>query len=148
VKNLPDRRNEKQKEGYSMNKKVKTIISVVVIVVIVLAIIFAVSISTSKKAHNNGAGSETSATSTEITQAEETTLQAESVQESNKSDGTDETGNSDKETNYWDNVEVYEDGDSTENVTNEKGETVTEEYPGEDSGWSPIVSPDDLENNQ
>lgn len=92
----------------------------------------------------------------------------------------------DGETNFWDNVEIYEgDGNVTavdetddngqvvpnesgENATKAKkddttkkegstdinleaggdaetGETISEEYPGQADGWSPIVSPDDLD---
>ena len=49
-----------------------------------------------------------------------------------------------KETNYWDNISIIEESQNKEPKTNKKGETVTEEYPGQDDGWSPIVSPDDL----
>lgn len=57
----------------------------------------------------------------------------------NKKDKKNET------TNYWDGVQVYEETGSNEEMTNEKGEKITEAYPGENDGWSPIVSPDDLE---
>ena len=42
------------------------------------------------------------------------------------------------------NISIIEESQNKEPKTNKKGETVTEEYPGQDDGWSPIVSPDDL----
>lgn len=67
----------------------------------------------------------------------------------------------DNATNYWDNVDVIEDGDKQETKTKKNGEVVTEEpetdkdgkevteaYPGQNDGWSPIVSPDDLEEDK
>lgn len=64
----------------------------------------------------------------------------------------------------WDGVEVKEEGTKSadekevlykrnkkgEIVTNKKGEKVTRKpsYAGEDEGWSPIVSPDDLKKNK
>lgn len=65
-----------------------------------------------------------------------------------------------KEKSAWDDVKVVEEGTKAkkdkevlykrnkkgEIVTNKKGEKVTRKasYAGEDEGWSPIVSPDDL----
>lgn len=105
----------------------------------------------------------------EGTTVEETTIEASSDNEANEENDANNKGNSneanstdnenesvgledpesasspDSTTNYWDNVEVVEDVNETETVTDANGETVTEAYPGEHSGWSPIVSPEDLE---
>lgn len=65
-----------------------------------------------------------------------------------------------KKAKAWDNVEIKEEGTKAAKdkeklyKRNKKGEIVTDKkghkvkrkanYPGEDEGWSPIVSPDDL----
>lgn len=68
-----------------------------------------------------------------------------------------------KQKKGWDGVEVEEATDAKEDesvlykvnkkgevVTNKKGEPVTRSanYPGEEGGWSPIVTPDDLKKNK
>ena len=69
-----------------------------------------------------------------------------------------------KKDKAWDDVEVKEEGTKAakdkdvlykrnkkgEIVTDKKGQKVTRkaEYPGEDEGWSPIVSPDDLKKDK
>lgn len=67
---------------------------------------------------------------------------------------TKKENNEDSETtNYWENVEIYEDGGDVKPLLDEEGETMTdgngevvmEEYPGQNDGWSPIVKPEDLE---
>lgn len=50
--------------------------------------------------------------------------------------------------NYWDDVSVYEDAGNSEIVTDKNGETVTESYPGQNEGWSPIVTPDDMKDEE
>ncbi len=69
-----------------------------------------------------------------------------------------------KQKSAWDNIEVKEEGTRAkkdkevlykrnkkgEIVTNKKGEKITRKpkYAGEDDGWSPIVSPDDLKKDK
>lgn len=77
------------------------------------------------------------------------------VQEKNVSDNeyvtlpeqTEETKVS--ETNYFDNMSIYEETSKKAKKKNKKDKKnknqETEAYPGENDGWSPIVSPDDLE---
>lgn len=43
-----------------------------------------------------------------------------------------------------DDFVIFEDGGNQEEPTDKNGETVSEEYPGQADGWSPLVSPDDL----
>lgn len=62
----------------------------------------------------------------------------EKVTKKNKKDEEDK-----ETTNYWDNIEVFEDANET--VTDENGDVISEDYPGQNSGWSPIVKPEDLE---
>ena len=69
-----------------------------------------------------------------------------------------------KKEKAWDGVEIKEEETKSKNgkqviykrnkkgeiVTNKKGEKVTRKpaYAGEDEGWSPIVTPDDLKKNK
>ena len=54
------------------------------------------------------------------------------------------------ETNYWDSVDMIEDGNAAdnegnnENTADEQVSGNSEEYPGQDDGWSPIVPADDV----
>ena len=54
------------------------------------------------------------------------------------------------ETNYWDSVDMIEDGNAAdnegnnENTADEQVSGDSEEYPGQDDGWSPIVPADDV----
>lgn len=47
-------------------------------------------------------------------------------------------------TNYFDNIDVVEETTKKKNKRNKKDKE-SEAYPGENDGWSPLVSPDDLE---
>lgn len=127
-----------------MDKTKKIIIGVVaVIAIVVIGIVVAKMGSnpeTKKETENVGATTEASVDAN----AEEVTF----AEDEKAEDGKNDKGNSDEETNFWDNVEVIEQTDSTEVKTDKNGETITESYPGEDDGWSPIVSPDDLEKNK
>ena len=148
------------KEEIEMDKKKKNIIAIALVAVIVIAIIVAVVVS--KKGKNDtpqtnnatvaqvettvAAGNENVTTAENGNEdlpvaGDETT--AKSSKSSKKSSKKGNKNN--KETNYWDNISIIEETQNKEPKTNKKGETVTEEYPGQDDGWSPIVSPDDLE---
>ena len=59
----------------------------------------------------------------------------------------------DSETNYFDNVSVYEGEGTTKKAgsskknkkkNNKNQETESEAYEGQNDGWSPVVSPEDL----
>lgn len=70
----------------------------------------------------------------------------------NDNNSTDSEASKD-ETNYWDSVDMIEDGNETDNEGNKEINTESiadeqvsgdsEEYPGQDDGWSPIVPADD-----
>lgn len=147
-----------------MDKKKKNIIAIVLVAVIIIAIIVAVVASKKGKDDVTQNGSTTAAQvettvssggvngDADVTTAEnangdlpvagdETT--AKSSKDSKK--GSKKGNKNNEETNYWDNISIIEEPQNKEPKTNKKGETVTEEYPGQDDGWSPIVSPDDLE---
>lgn len=122
-----------------MSKKTKKIIAAVIVAVVAVFVVFVVKTGTDKKIKEQN-------TSEQKTTIQETTELVLPTFE-DPAEETDEDGlkDSDKETDYWDNVEVIEGEDSSkETVTNKNGEIITEEYPGKDEGWSPVISPDDL----
>lgn len=133
-----------------MNKK-KVIIGFVGLVVIFIAIITVVAF-VQYNTHHNRQGS--IPTQTQTTMTEETTI--EQQKETDSRDDEDyptvsvpQTETQVSETNYFDNIEVVEETTkknkkSKKNKKNKKTKA-TEAYPGENDGWSPIVSPDDLE---
>ena len=143
-----------------MDKKKKNIIAIALVAVIVIAIIVAVVVSKKGKDSdtpqtNNATAAQVETTVTagneNVTTAENgnedlpvvgDVITAKSKKNSKKSSKKGNKNN--KETNYWDNISIIEESQNKEPKTNKKGETVTEEYPGQDDGWSPIVSPDDL----
>ena len=121
-----------------MSKK-KSII-VVGIVVVILAVVLIVTLQpsgTRKDAENK-------------TKVTTTNYQTDAVNDNNSTDN--ETAKD--ETNYWDSVDMIEDGNeadkegnkeiNTESITGEQVSGDSEEYPGQDEGWSPIVPADDV----
>ena len=110
-----------------MDKKKKNIIAIALVAVIVIAIIVAVVVS--KKGKDSDTPQTNNATAAQV----ETTVKA-----GNENVTTAENGNEDLP------VAGDETTAKSKKNSNKKGETVTEEYPGQDDGWSPIVSPDDL----
>lgn len=116
-----------------MDKKKRMIIGTIVVIVVLIVSIILIS----KNMGNNGTGKEKAEQTTTIEQSkEETTLRddeyptLEDITEDEKESNT----------NYFDNVEVYEETTKKGNNSQE-----SEAYPGENDGWSPIVSPDELE---
>lgn len=144
-----------------MNKNKKTLMIIAGIIALI-AIVIAIMVSCGD---NKGEAETTTAETTVEATTAEATAEDMTIADENETPGdleipeTDENGevvteketkkkkeDKDKETtNYWDTVEVIEDVNETETVTDENGETITEEYPGQHSGWSPIVKPEDLE---
>ncbi len=120
-----------------MDKKKKVIAVVAAAVVLVVVIIVGVSIGqNNKKSHTQNI--------TTISNGESGVSGENSSSQESLTAAEDANNKGNKETNYWDNVEVYEETQRQEDITNKNGEKVTEAYPGEQDGWSPIVSPDDL----
>lgn len=117
----------------------KKIIMGVIFTIAILAVVIGVSVTVGKKTESSKESENVNGTTLEqiTTAGEEVTFVDETDKDDNK-----------EETNFWDNVEVIEETDSSEVKTDKNGETVTEAYPGADSGWSPIVSPEDLEENK
>ncbi len=115
-------------------KGIKKIIGVVIVAVLLIVVVLFSAVSLNKNAKKD------EATTKEAAQV--VTNENATTQNADKSD--------DGETNFWDNISVYEEtkaSDKKEAPTDKNGETKTEAYPGENDGWSPIVSPDDLEEN-
>lgn len=121
-----------------MDKKKKIIFGAVAIIVIIAIIIGILVINGTGKTDGDKKTENVSVTTTVSSDMEEVTF----------TDEPTEAKENEEETNFWDNVEVIEQTDSNEPKTDKNGETVTEAYPGENDGWSPIVSPDDLEQNK
>lgn len=136
--------------------KNKVLISVVSAIIVIVAIVVIAVVSDDK---------EVKKPTEEITTVAPTTTLADDVTlpdlelpgdedgETKKKDDKKDSDKDEDETNYWDNVQVIEDGGETEVLLDENGEKVTdeegnfvyEEYPGQNDGWSPIVKPEDLE---
>ena len=128
--------------------KKERIVMIVAVIVLVAVIVIAVAVTLNNAGIGNK-GKEEKTTSTEVLTFEEPETEGDAKSE---------------ESDYWNNVQVYEETVAKEMVTNKKGEAVTdkngenvtvdkkekvsEAYPGEAEGWSPIVSPDDLEDNE
>ena len=126
-------------------KNKKIIIGIIVVVVLVAAaIVVAVCV---KKSGDNAKKIETTETVAVTTKVDKDAKKKDAKKEKQK-----ETA--------WDGVEVVEENTKADSdkqvlykrnkkgeiVTNKKGEKVTRKpkYAGEDEGWSPIVTPDDL----
>ena len=68
----------------------------------------------------------------------------------NKMEVTTTNESAEGETNYWDSVDMIEYGNAAdnegnnENTADEQVSGDSEEYPGQDDGWSPIVPADDV----
>ena len=132
------------------NKKV--VIGIAVVVVLVIAVIV-VAVCTRKTEDN-----------VKKPVASETLVVTTKAQKDAKKDKKKDKKKEKQKETAWDDVEVKEEGTKTEDekqvlykrnkkgeiVTNKKGEKVTRKpsYAGEDEGWSPIVSPDDLKKNK
>ena len=75
-----------------------------------------------------------------------TNYQTDEADDNNSMDNESAEG----ETNYWDSVDMIEDGNAAdnegnnENTADEQVSGDSEEYPGQDDGWSPIVPADDV----
>lgn len=131
--------------------KTKKIITGVIATVAIVAVIICVMVTTGDK-------TETVNKPVEQTTIEETTMMENltvlggetetSETKKNKNNKKNDKKKDKETTNFWDTVEIIEETDAPEVVTDKNGETVTESYPGENSGWSPIVSPEDLEKNE
>lgn len=117
-----------------MKKEMKILIPTVVVAVIIVAIISASCIG--------GKNKEKETTASEVSTSDSVTIET-TISEVSTSASDNKENN--EETNYWDTVEMYEDVPAKEGAKDDEGESVSEEYPGQNDGWSPIVSPEDLE---
>lgn len=117
-----------------MSKK-KSII-IVGIVAVILAVVLIVVL------HPSGTGKDAE-NKMEVTTAN---YQTDEADDNNSMDNESAEG----ETNYWDSVDMIEDGNAAdnegnnENTADEQVSGDSEEYPGQDDGWSPIVPADDV----
>ena len=138
------------------NNKVKIISAIIIVIAIVAVLGAAISKNTEKDSDSKKQLVTTQQTESVQNESKQNESQQEALSSSeNATSNNEETqgkkskknkkSKKDEATNYWDNVQVYEETGANEEMTNEKGEKITESYPGENDGWSPIVSPDDLE---
>ncbi|MBE5959239.1 MAG: hypothetical protein E7254_10325 [Lachnospiraceae bacterium] len=81
-------------------------------------------------------------------ETEKSTEKSKSDKKDKKKDKNKSKDNSkdDKETPDLDGGDIQVIEESYVQPTDKNGETISEEYPGQADGWSPIVSPDDLGN--
>ena len=106
------------------------------IVAVILAVVLIVVL------HSSGTGKDAE-NKMEVTT---TNYQTDEADDNNSMDNESAKG----ETNYWDSVDMIEDGNAADNESNNENtadEQVSgdsEEYPGQDDGWSPIVPADDV----
>lgn len=119
-----------------MDKKKQIIIGAIVVI-----IVFIIGIAITKINIGNSSNAETKSENaiTTVQNQEETTLDDDEYP-------TVETHTEDANaasTNYFDNVDVVE--ETTKKGKKNKKNQESEAYPGENDGWSPLVSPDDLE---
>lgn len=138
-----------------MNKKVK--ITAIALVVIVLLVILVTCFSNKEDTNNINETEDTNninETTVETTSAKEkikTNSTAESEEETDTKEyatlpEVTETENNET-TDYFQNVSVYEETTKKSKKSKKKNtdKNESEAYPGENDGWSPIVSPDDLD---
>lgn len=134
-----------------MNKKVK--ITAIALVGIVLLVILVTCFSNKEDTNN------INETTVETTSAKEKiktnfTTEREEEEEEEETDTKEyatlpevtETENNET-TDYFQNVSVYEETTKKSKKSKKKNtdKKESEAYPGENDGWSPIVSPDDLD---
>ena len=121
--------------GVVFMPKKKSII-IVGIVAVILAVVLIVVL------HPSGTGKDAE-NKMEVTI---TNYQTDEADDNNSMDNESAEG----ETNYWDSVDMIEDGNAAdnegnnENTADEQVSGDSEEYPGQDDGWSPIVPADDV----
>ncbi len=130
-----------------MNKKVK--ITAIALVVIVLLVILVTCFSNKEDTNNIN---ETTVETTSAKEKIKTNFTTESEEETDTKEyatlpEVTETENNET-TDYFQNVSVYEETTKKSKKSKKKKNTdknESEAYPGENDGWSPIVSPDDLD---
>ena len=114
-------------------KKSIIIVGIVAVILVVVLIVVLHPSGTGKDAENK----------MEVTT---TNYQTDEADDNNSMDNESAEG----ETNYWDSVDMIEDGNAAdnegnnENTADEQVSGDSEEYPGQDDGWSPIVPADDV----
>ena len=122
-----------------MNKKAKAVLSGLAILITIIVVVIVIKVNTDKGDKNK---------SVDTTAVE----QSQGVRENQTKSGDEnyatippETEAVNKSTtNYFDNIDVVEETTKKKNKRNKKNKE-SEAYPGENDGWSPLVSPDDLE---
>lgn len=128
-----------------MDKKTKKIAGIAAIAVLIVLIIIVCVVMFNKGVTNN----ETTTLNKENVTSGTATQAADKKSDKDKANKSDEelptfeqvTEKKDNNKDPFKDVEIYEE-------TTKKGKTKKnkkEAYPGENDGWSPIVSPDDLE---
>lgn len=142
-----------------MDKKTKKIACIVVALILIVLIIIFVSVTLGNKGvtkqDETTISNQESLSSKDQTQETAVNVEGQSQKNENK-DNKDKTTKSDgeivtveeitekatkKSKDPFEDIEVYEE---TKKKGDDKGQE-QEAYPGEKDGWSPIVSPDDLE---
>lgn len=122
-----------------MNKKTKAMIGGLVILIIVIAIVIVIKVNTGKDDKSKAVDT------TAIEQSQGAKENQTKPDDKNYVTIPPETEAVNKSTtNYFDNIDVVEETTKKKNKRNKK-DNESEAYPGENDGWSPLVSPDDLE---
>lgn len=130
------------KDKKNLGKIIAAIVAIVVAVVVIVLITTLLSDGNAKK--DNESTTPDVTTIEENTTIEDVTIENTTVDEGEYATVADDSNDSaeDSDEDVWDDIQIVEDGG--EAPTDEKGNVVEEAYPGEKDGWSPIVSPDDL----
>ncbi|MCI8955376.1 MAG: hypothetical protein HFG29_00120 [Eubacterium sp.] len=121
-----------------MNKKTKAIIGGLVILMIIIVVFIAIKVNTGKDDKNKAVDT----TAVEQSQAEREN-QTKSGDENYVTIPPETEAVNKSTTNYFDNMDIGE--ETTKKKKKNKKDNESEAYPGENDGWSPLVSPDDLE---
>lgn len=121
-----------------MNKKTKAIIGGLVILMIIIVVFIAIKVNTGKDDKNKAVDT----TAVEQSQAERDN-QTKSGDENYVTIPPETEAVNKSTTNYFDNMDIGE--ETTKKKKKNKKDNESEAYPGENDGWSPLVSPDDLE---
>ena len=127
-----------------MSKK-KSII-IVGIVAVILAVVLIVVLHPSGTGKDDRAGQKNRKDAENKMEVTTINYQTDEADDNNSMDNESAEG----ETNYWDSVDMIEDGNAAdnegnnENTADEQVSGDSEEYPGQDDGWSPIVPSDDV----
>lgn len=129
-----------------MNKNKKILmVSITILVVIALVIVMAVEMGKAHKTSDNTTTKEEKTVNNITTMAEDITTSKDVDVKLDDIETTGKKSKKKKDDDYWKKVQVIEDANENESRTEKNGEVATKKDGSVDDGWSPVVSPDDLE---